>query len=346
MDRKTLLSRLDSIGWKTVLPEDSLDRLCDLGLRGDSYELAVIAGELAIECQPITLRGLFYRVVSTGFFPSTAKKYYDKLQRLLSSLRDAGWIPYDWIVDNLRATIKPSSWSGLEDFTDTVRGAYRKDFWASLPNYVHIFVEKDAMTGVIEPVTRELDVSLSPVRGYVSDSYAWTVGSEFRDIDKPIKCFYIGDFDPSGFDLERSLREKIEKHSGKPVLDNEPIDEHLFSRGAVKAGDILQDEYKREHGLNVITWERIALVEEDFGNHQLIELDVKLTDTRSKSFIEEHGTRCAEVDALNPNEIRRRVRDSIMQYVPNDQWERLREIEQLERETWESTLGQFAGGDQ
>lgn len=184
MKPKELLSRLATLGWKTSLSAEAIESLCTIPLRADNYELAAIAGELAMDCQPITLRGLFYRIVSAGFFASTDAKYYNKTQRLLSALREAGWIPYEWIVDNLRATIKTSSWSGLEAFTDTVRNAYRKDFWASLPNYVHVFVEKDAMSGVIEPVTTELDVALSPVRGYTSDSYAHAIGKSFREIEK------------------------------------------------------------------------------------------------------------------------------------------------------------------
>ncbi|TWU66907.1 hypothetical protein V7x_24790 [Crateriforma conspicua] len=337
-----LLTSLDSFGWETGLTVESLERLCELPLRGDSFVLAAIAGELAVQCHPITLRGLFYRVVSAGFFPDTSKPHYTKLQRLLSSLREFGWIPYEWIVDNLRATIKPSSWSGLDDFADTVRDAYRKDFWAELPSYVHVFVEKDAMSGVIEPVTSELDVSLSPVRGYVSDSYVHSIGKSFATIDKPINCFYIGDFDPSGFDLERSLREKIEKHSNKPIVCKLNDGEHVMP------GGLPLGEGFHSTGTGTITWKRLALNESDFDAHNLIELGVKKSDTRSKAFIAEHGTRCAEVDALDPNVIRQRVRDAIMQHVPTDQWEQLKQIEQLEKESWESTLGQFTtvGGGQ
>lgn len=313
MNVEKLLTRLDRLEWKTDLTDGALESLCRLQLRGDSYELAAIAGELAANCQPITLRGLFYRIVSTGYFPSTDKAHYDKVGRLLCTLRRSGWIPYSWIVDNIRSTRKPSSWSGLEDFADTVRGAYRKDFWSSLPTYVHIFIEKDAMTGVIQPVTDELDVPLSPVRGYVSDSYAHSIGSEWKRIAKPIYAFYIGDFDPSGFDLERSLREKLREHSGRSV----PVDE---------------------------CWHRIALNASDFDEHNLFELAPKKSDSRTKKFIEQHGSRCAEVDALDPNVIRQRVRDAVMGQIPAGAWERLQEVERVERETWMSTLGSLTGG--
>ena len=69
---------------------------------------------------------------------------------------EAGQIRWDWIVDTIRQTVKPSSWSGLQDFAETVRQAYRKDFWARMPDYVEVFVEKDAMASILEDVTAEV----------------------------------------------------------------------------------------------------------------------------------------------------------------------------------------------
>ncbi len=100
----------------------------------------------------------------------------------------------------------------------------------------------------------------------------------------------------------------------------------------------LNREYA-EAGRSLITWERLALVEDDFDEHDLYELPVKKTDSRSKAFIEEYGERCAEVDALPPNIIRDRVREAIMRYIPQTEWDRLKEVERIERESWESTIG-------
>ena len=87
--------------------------------------------------------------------PSTDQCHYAALGRIVTRLREAHVLPFQWIVDSIRSTLKPSSWSGLDDFADAVRDAYRRDFWASLPDYVHVIVEKDAMAGVLQPVTRE-----------------------------------------------------------------------------------------------------------------------------------------------------------------------------------------------
>jgi hypothetical protein len=258
--------------------------------------------------QPLTLRGLMYRVVSAGWLPSTDKEHYNRLGRLMTCLREAGVVPFSWIVDNVRETIKPSSWSGLSDYIDTVQEAYRKDFWAQLPEYVHVFVEKDAIAGVLAPVTRKYDVALSPIRGYVSLSFAHEIGEAWGDIEKPITGYYLGDFDPSGFDLERDLRDKLTRYCGR-----------------------------RFH------WKRLAVHAGDFQEYDLIPLEPKAKDKRARAFIKEHGRHCAELDALPATELRQRVRSAIEGHIPQDKWARLQEIERREKESFNEFLSTIKG---
>jgi hypothetical protein len=200
--------------------------------------------------------------------------------------------------------MKPPSWSGLADFADTVREAYRKDFWPHLPNYVHVFCEKDAIAAVIQPVTSQYDVRLSPIRGYCSDSFAYEVGSIWKRIKKPIHAFYLGDFDASGFDIERDVISKLREHSGKDF-----------------------------------EWTRLGINHSDFADFKLLKLPAKKSDLRYQAFVQKHGTACAEIDALPPQEIRRRVEESILSFIPADQWTRLERVEEAERETFLQTLG-------
>jgi hypothetical protein len=259
-----------------------------------------------LEDHPATLRGLFYRVVSAGWLPSTDKEHYRRLGRLMTSLRKAGIVPFAWIVDNVRSTLKPPSWSGLADFAETTRKVYRLDFWARLPHYVHVIVEKDAMAGVLEPVTKNFDVALSPIRGYSSWSFAGEIAETWNGIKKPITVYYLGDFDPSGFDLERDTREKLGE------LVRRPFD-----------------------------WQRLAVKSEDFETHNLIVLEPKKLDTRSRKFVATHGERCAELDAIPANDLRRRVQEAIEQHIPGGEWEQLQMIERNERDLWDQTLGQL-----
>ena len=129
----SLLDELKGKGWTPRLTERSYENIIAAGLRGKNLPLAGVATEIAYDEKPLTLRGLMYRVVSAGWLPSTEKKQYSRLGRILTTLRERGVVPFSWIVDNVRSTIKPSSWSGLGDFVDTVQSAYRKNFWASLP---------------------------------------------------------------------------------------------------------------------------------------------------------------------------------------------------------------------
>jgi hypothetical protein len=298
---------LRALGWKPGLTPESYENIATTGLRSSSWPLAFIATEIAAAEHPLTLRGLFYRVVSAGALPSTAAVHYQKLGRVLRTLRLTGVVPFEWIVDSTRTTMKPSSWGGLDDFADTVREVYRRNFWASLPEYVHIIVEKDALAGIIEPLCRDYDVSLSPIRGYASLSFANALARQWAHIRKPIFVYYLGDFDPSGFDLERSLRDQ------------------LTDFGAY------------------FTWERLGVLPDDLDTFDLRPLAVKMTDRRAQAFVKEHGPHCVEVDALPPTELRQRVSMAIEQHIPTEEWERLQAIEEAERTQWQDVCDRMRG---
>jgi hypothetical protein len=302
--RTTAKTKLDSVlnhlqdhGFTPELTGETYQDIINSGLRSKNLPLAFVATQLALEQNPITLRGLLYRIVSAGWLPSTDHEHYTRTGRIMTTLREAGTVPFSWIVDNVRTTEKPSSWSGLNDFADTVAQAYRKDFWAQLPDYVHIICEKDAIAGVLSPVTRKYDVALSPIRGYVSLSFANAIAATWNEIDKPIFAFYVGDFDPSGFDLERDAKEKLTRYCN-----------HSFE------------------------WVRLGVNREDFEEFDLISLKPKKTDKRCHKFVEEHGSQCAELDALPATELRSRIENAILEHVDMERWIKLEETERIEKE--------------
>src|SRR5207245_380345 len=122
-------------------------------------------------------------------------------------------------------------------------------------HHVEVFVEKDAMAGTVQPVTDEFDIRLRIVKGYASVSFAGEIADLWHEVKKPIFAYYLGDFDPSGFDLERDLQAKIKRYSGG-----------------------------RE-----FTWQRLGVLAEDFDDHNLICLPVKHTDNRARTFMAQHG---------------------------------------------------------
>jgi hypothetical protein len=262
----------------------------------------------------MTLRQLFYRLVSAGSLGNRQKEY-KRLGTLMTRLREQKQIPLTWIVDHLRQTHKPPSWSGLADFAETMSEVYRKDYWASLPVHVEIFVENDAVAGTIQPITHKYDVRLNVCRGYPSISFAGSIAQQWSEIRKPIHAYYLGDFDPSGFDIERVLCEKLQQYSGRECLMHTwDIDSHQFS------------------------WYRVAVQEQDFERHGLIELPVKKKDKRAPAFLEQYGNRCAELDAVPPSVLREHVELMICSHLDGERWGQLMRVEQLEQEAIDQAI--------
>jgi hypothetical protein len=274
---------------------------------------------------PMTLRQLFYRLISAGMLHNKQSEY-QRLGAIVTRLRECGEIPRSWIVDHVRARLKPSSWSGLGDFADSVRDCYRLDFWSRMPHHVVFLIEKDAAAGTVQPITEKYDIGLYVCRGYASVSFAGEIADELARIQKPTFCFYLGDFDPSGFDIERDLREKLERYSGRQI----------WTSGSDKTD---ADIY----------WVRLGVLEEDFDEFDLVRLPLKrnkhgeLSDMRAAGFIAEHGEHCAEIDAIPPTELRRRVEEAILTNVDRDAWTRLQQIEAAEQETLNGFVKSLAG---
>jgi hypothetical protein len=334
--------------------------------RAKNRRLAAAVQRMLEAERPMTARQLFYRLVSSGYLPSTSKPHYNRLLQVLKRLREMRIVPLDWLVDNLRTTLKPSSWSGLADFGEAVRQSYRRDFWPDQGVYIEFIVEKDAVAGTLQPVTEEFDVPLRVARGYASISFAGHMAGEYRRIRKPIFLYYAGDFDASGFDIERDLVEKLRRYTGSEahrLLDHEVlqrITEAAANEDFEEAIELGLNESGvgaiAGHGLGVragdvafvnaatgfpIYFTRLGVRAEDFDELDLLPLDVKASDTRARSFRRSHGERCAEIDAIPPTELRARVRQAITQHIDQFRWARLKRVEQIEKETLTSIVSQL-----
>lgn len=303
-----VLAEIRARGFEPTLTRESYESIAACGLRRETLPLAFVAADILVRIQPASIRGVFYQVVSAGFLPDTGRDHYQRLDRLLLKLREHGVVRWSWLRDGIRTTLKPPSWSGLADFTETVRDAYRRDFWASLPVYLHVFVEKDAMAGVLQPVTAEYDVALSVVRGFVGKSWAHAIAEEWSEIEKPIFAFYLGDHDPSGRYLEHDLQRFIRRHSA------------------------------RDFG-----WQRLAVEVEDFDRFNLLSLAPKRTDSRARWFFDHGWYDCAELDAIPAPALRKQLEEAIVAHIPADEWDRLRVIEEAERQSWQQVLDQMNG---
>jgi hypothetical protein len=303
------LGVLGKFGFESSLTSDTYSELAK-DFNVSTLYLAIALCEIMVEEQPLTVRRGLYRCASYGLVDGTGKKSYHKVQRLILRLRRKGFVPYSWISDSTRSRTKPSSWSGLQDFADTAREAYRKNLWASQDWHIEIFTEKDAMSGVLAPITRKFDVHLNVIRGQVSDSFVWNVAEEWSKIEKPIRAFYFGDHDPSGLGIEASLITRM--------------------RGFLPAH--IQPQ-----------WKRIAVDDFDFANEDLLGLKVKGGDKQGRAYIAKYGDRCVEVDAISSNEIRERLEAEILEHVDIGAWKRLQEVEALEKQTMQEILSNIGG---
>jgi hypothetical protein len=252
--------------------------------------------------QPMTIRQLFYRLVSQGLIPND-RKNYQLVSRIMTKAREDGRIPFEYITDRSRPEYKPNVWNDAAGYASAVQKSYRKDYWATQPNHVEIWVEKDAIIGSIEDVTNELGVTVRVGRGFLSTTRAHEIAERFNNIEKPITVFYLGDHDPSGQAIETDLFNRI-----------------------------------REYGSGSFTLERLAIFKKDIADYKLPPLRIKQTDSNAASFAKKYGNKAVELDALPPDVLRERIKSAVENLIDFRPWNRAKSTEQAEFDSIKSTV--------
>jgi len=257
-------------------------------IRKDLY--GVLEGD-----NPMTVRQVFYQLVSRGVIAKTEAEYKQTVVRLLTTMRRAGELPFGWISDNTRWMRKPRSYSSMNDMLRFTAKTYRRALWDSQPVYVEMWLEKDALAGVVYQETEPWDVPLMVTRGYPSVTYLYDAAEAIAECGKPAYLYSLGDWDPSGVDITRSVERDLRN----------------FAPNAE------------------IVFERIAVTPQQVDELRLPTRPTKKTDSRSKNFSGES----VEVDAVPPSVLHRLVRDCIQKHVDQQLLARTRKIEAAERET-------------
>lgn len=157
---------------------------------------------------PMTVRQIFYALVSRGAIPKTEPAYQQACYHVLQ-MRRRGQIPYNFISDNTRWMRKPRSYTSLDNFLEISQSAYRRALWANQDAYVEIWIEKDALAGVAFEITKEWDVPLMVTRGFPSETFVHDAAEAMKGQDKPIYLYYFGDYDPSGVAIPENTRDKL-----------------------------------------------------------------------------------------------------------------------------------------
>ena len=127
-----------------------------------SLDLIQAMYKIAEEGQPITGRGVGYKLFSRNLIPSMGRNDMQTVYRLLKEAREEGTIPWAWIVDETRALEKVATWDDPADFVDTVSRSYRRDFWQQQPERVQVWSEKGTIRGVLQPALDEYAVGFMP----------------------------------------------------------------------------------------------------------------------------------------------------------------------------------------
>lgn len=184
-----------------------------------------ILAEYAAQGYRLSLRQLYYQLVARGLIENSVRSY-KRTGGLVSDARLAGLVDWDMIEDRGRETAVNSHWNSPAEIIRTAAKAFRVDRWEGQPCYVEVFVEKDALSGILEPVCRGLDVRFTANRGYSSSSAMYEAGKRIAgavEAGLPSRCcaevhlFYLGDHDPSGIDMTRDVTERLNLFTGGSV---------------------------------------------------------------------------------------------------------------------------------
>jgi hypothetical protein len=282
------------------------------GIHHRTREIIEGAQGILAEQQPMTLRQLFYRLVSVTLLKNTPGDY-GKLSRILTGARERGAIPYEWIVDRSRPTYAATAWENPADYAHTMRNAYRRNYWQDQPAHVEVWTEKDAIIGSIEPVTDKWGVTIRVTRGFMSTTRAHEIAEAFDGMhEKRIRILYLGDHDPSGRCIEEDAARRVREQMV------EGYDDATRSMSLICADLVL------------FQIERIAIHAQDIRDFDLPPLRIKATDSRARAFRRQHGSACVELDALPVTELRARLDEAIRGFVDLDAWRRAEAVEAVE----------------
>jgi hypothetical protein len=263
--------------------------------------LAIVEGAIEVLSQnyPMTVRQVYYQLVSRQVIENN-RGQYQAVSNALVDARKSGEVPWDRIEDRLRRPRTVSMWGGLAGFAEAACRAYRRDVWPSQSRYVECWLEKDALSGIFEDALNPYGITLNVGRGYDGWDSIHNAAERYGD-GSSTTVLYFGDFDPSGEDMVRSLRERLAFFQSSPEII------------------------------------KCALTFEDITTYHLPPDFTKATDTRRAAFIEKYGDRtCVELDALPVEVLRERILREVtarmnMEALETTRRKQAQEIQQLRR---------------
>ena len=250
--------------------------------------------------QRLSVRQVYYQLNKRQVLPLSNEGYKAAVKALTKG-RKGEYIPWNRIEDRTRKPHTPAMWKGVDDFLYSVLNAYRRDLWINQPSRFEIWLEKNALYGVVAPIAHKYGITLQVITGYSSISAIYDGAQRLRDGDT---ILYLGDHDATGVDIDRSLR----------------------------------DSFIEDHGLN-INVKRIALLYDDIDAYNLPPNFEKEADTRLKGYREKGYTKQAELDALPPNILVDRIEAAILSHLDIKAYREYRKIQKQELNEIRSRFG-------
>jgi hypothetical protein len=250
---------------------------------------------------PMTVRQVFYQLVVRGTIEKTEEEYQGTVIRLLTEMRIEDELPFDWIVDESRRRRITRTYNNIADAARDTAKFYRRSALRECPDYIEIWVEKEALSGVLWDVTSEYDVPLLVSKGMPSLTQLY--GSAYQiaraaRADKESYIYQFGDHDPSGVLIPKTIERRLTE-----------LCEKLDCPGPY--------------------FERVALTEEQITEFNLPTRPTKRNGNRHANKFEGDSV---ELDALPASELRSMLREVIERHISEHDLEILRTAEDSERE--------------
>jgi hypothetical protein len=263
-------------------------------LRADTLETIERINKVLEDAQrdnvSMSLRQVYYKFVKNNWVANDDREY-KKLGKALDSGRMNGLIPWDAIVDMNRQLYGTNTQAAPEVLLEGLDSKFHLDLWADQQWRPEVHVEKLGLLNVIGSICSQLRVDYYACKGYDSQTMSWRTGRRMaRYISKgqrPI-IFHIGDHDPSGLDMTRDIRERIETFAGVEVM---------VVRLALNMEQV-----------------------EELGPSNCPPNPAKLTDSRAEGYIEQYGRSSWEVDALEPTYIRNLIETNVSRLRDEGAW--------------------------
>lgn len=301
-----------------------------------------ICAEYKAQGYDLTLRQLYYQFVARDHLPNTAQSY-KRLGDIINRARLAGLLDWDYIVDRTRSLKGTSHWETPSEVIESAAHSYRLDKWEDQDTRVEVWVEKEALAGIVQRAARRWDLDWFSCRGYVSQSALWRAGAlrhaNYLAQGQNVVILHLGDHDPSGIDMTRDIRERVQRfaytawseRNGYPLdLD---LDETDLAVQLERAGEFITDELRSEFVAEPIEVRRIALNMDQVRQYNPPPNPAKITDSRAKGYIREHGRQSWELDALDPNILADLVDTHVTGIIDQDRYDQIAAKEQRERDT-------------